>query len=162
MEKVLTDDLDNNLITNEVYSGIVNLSKPPLTQNIQQPSDVSPNLSEPSPTRINPFVQPTPNLTVEPINSGDTDDGMSTEPVDLEKFPQGDLPSGDDGYVGGGSLGGGGGMPPMEEEGGGEMMRTEDECKILNMDCKLFYGLLVVLALGGYIYYRNNKSVKAK
>ena len=167
MEKVLTNDLDNNLIANEVYSGINRGAYGAVSTTPIKPIQTEYSLSEnggsdttmpikdpKSPPKTGNGIgtaSPLPSDET-PTKDGRGDDGMTTMPVDEDKFPQEELPS----LGGGGYGGGGGGAMPHEEEIIGEGLMIDDsECKILTRDCKLFYILLGVTAIGGYLWYKN-------
>jgi len=164
MEKTIAQDLDNNLITKEVYSGITDtrqeyttkqqsesdyqLSSPPI-KTVQIASDEEG--FQPPVLPLNPTIRSTLGTVGSDIT--DVTNGAEIE----EDVVITDNETTTTTMSGGGGGGGGGGMPVEDEP---PMLRTKEECQILNIECKLFYGLLAVMAIGGYLYYKNNKSVK--
>lgn len=148
----LTNDLDNDLIGNDAYSGITKQAYSgqsildSKSQSGQGQSIINTNKTK-TLTKHQNSPDPRPNLS--PQTGGDTPE-MSTEPVG-EPIPV-ELPGG---YPGGG----GGGAIPMEEEVIEEDMaaRTEED-KILGMNKKLFFGGLIAVGLiGAYAYYKTKK-----
>ena len=155
---ILTD-LDNDLIKDEVYSGISTASLDAMPLNPSGP--VSLGIVKPPKAFQNPVLVTEPLAhPVYPGNNGG-DDGMSTEPVDENLFPPEPTPEiiDQDGIPGGGGYGGGGGgVLPEEEVIVDESMMREAGCKVMNIDCKIFYGALIVLGgVGAYLYFKNKK-----
>lgn len=158
---ILTD-LDNNLQADELYSGITR----GLVESIPQTPTKTP---DPTPT---PRGGVTGDGTggVKPLTLTPSPTTVVTQSPDIPSIPRYVSPTEvseegeetiDDGMSGGygGGGGGGGGMPPAEEEMPAEEgARLDEDKKILGLDQKVFYGLLVALAVGGYYLYSRKKK----
>jgi len=161
----LANDLDNNLLDREMYSGIA--ANSPFNTASQYVDPQKETISTPTPAMIMQMqMQQTQAQDEEDARRREREalvarrreegGNMSTEPVPNEdgRFETGEI---NDGGVIGGNYGGGGGGAgmPMEEEIVIDNMARMGDDRILGLKPILFYGILgLVAAAGGYWYYK--------
>ena len=157
VENNLTNDLDNNLLASDAYSGINSYSNIVKRQfTMQSPSGQLTPEPEPSPRTVgntstggNGSEGGNIGETI-PRTGGDTSPDATTQPVGEA------IPLEEDDFIPPMGGGGGGMMPPAEEEA--PVMAKMDAKKILGLEPKIFYGLLAVAGVAGYFYFR--KKIK--